>query len=141
MPRVSGSVVQQTRIVVTLVQILENRGEDFGFLVDERYPPALRIGEVVSAEGVEKRRLAEDVLMRCKEPPLPPNHECHDGGKGSRIVSSISITILLGKRSLQFRNLGSVSTDGARLLYSRRLVDAILVPRPERALEHFDCGD
>jgi len=51
-------VVQQAGVVVALVEILENRAEDFRLFVRERDPFILHIDEVAAENLFEKRRLA-----------------------------------------------------------------------------------
>lgn len=122
--------MNQAWVVVTLVKILEYGREDLGFFVGEGDPPALRIEEVITTGGLEKGSLAEDVLMSCKEPTLAADGQSDNwGGSGGRHVN-----VLVGERSLQFRQLGVIS--GGVLLQSRSLVDAALVMGPERALKH-----
>jgi hypothetical protein len=44
----------------------------------------MRLEELASAGCREKRRQAEDVLVGCEQPLIPPNSHCDDGrGEGT----------------------------------------------------------
>jgi len=156
LPRVALPVLDQARIVVSLVEVLENGGEDLRFFVRKGYPPTLRIEEVVAAGSLKERRLSEDILVRRKEPSLTAHSECDYGRGSGGLVAGVLVVVvvviavvvvhrdrrrvLLGERSLQLCQLRVVSCR-TLLLQSRSLVDPALalVLRPERTLEH-GCG-
>ena len=83
LPRVAVPVVDKARVVVTLVEVLEDGGEDLGFFVGEGDPPALRIKVAAAAGVVEEGRLAQDVFVRCKEATVGADGEGDDGRRRS----------------------------------------------------------
>lgn len=88
LPRVSTPVVQQPRVVVALVQVLEHAGEDFGLLLRKADGLAMSVGgfEKLSAAGIgEDRGHAEDFLMGGEEALFGSHADGDDGGgEGSR---------------------------------------------------------
>jgi hypothetical protein len=80
LPRVPPLIVDQTWIVVALVEKLENGREDLWFLVWQRNPlVVLRIHNLPSQDVVEERRCAEDVLVSSKDPLLLADDQGHNG--------------------------------------------------------------
>lgn len=77
--------MQQTWIVVSLVQVLEYAAEDLGLLVGELDALAVCAGEECTLDcRFEERRDAEYVLMCGEEPSFPSDLECDDrGGQSS----------------------------------------------------------
>ncbi len=66
LPRVSVLVVQQARVVVALVEVLEDGAEDLRFLVRQRDPLALRLEVVAGQDLLEEGSLGQHVLVRGK---------------------------------------------------------------------------
>lgn len=79
LPRVAVPVVDEAGVVVTLVEVLEDGGEDLGFFVGEGYSLALRLEELASAGGLEEGRLEEDVLVSGKQSALASHGQGDDG--------------------------------------------------------------
>lgn len=134
LPGVARSVMNQPRVVVPLVEVLENGGENLRFLIGEVNPPALRIKELLAAGPIEEGRLAEDIFVRSKEPALAADGQGDDGGGRGGLRRRV---LLVVERSLQFRQLLVSGDTLLLLLESGGLVDAVLgLLRAERALEH-----
>lgn len=79
LPRVALLVVEQTWVVVTLVEIFEDGGEHLGFFVGNGDPLALCLEATSATGGLKERRLAEYILMCCKEPAISTNSQSDDG--------------------------------------------------------------
>lgn len=143
LPRVAVPVVHQAGIVIALVEILEDGRKDLGLLVREGDSLVHDIQGFPLARRLEKGRLAEDILVRGKEPSLAANSKS-DNRRGRDVDGLGACRFVLYVRDLQ---LGHLRLDvllgggASRLLQPSRLVDAVLVLglvlRPERALEHF----
>jgi hypothetical protein len=73
--------VHEAGVVIALVEVLENRGEDLGFFVGQGDPLGRAVGEVVAAKGVlEEGRGAEDVFVSGEETLFAADDEGDDGG-------------------------------------------------------------
>ena len=79
----------QTRIIVSLVQVLEYGGEDFWLLLRETDPFAVRLKELFTAACSEVRGNAEDILVCSKEALIWSNTDSNDGG-GSQIANDVN---------------------------------------------------
>lgn len=60
-------VLQKPRVVVALVEVLEDAGEDFGLLVGQVNPFVVGFEELAATVGCEERGDAEDVFVGGKE--------------------------------------------------------------------------
>lgn len=87
LPRVAALVVDQARVVVALVEVLEHGGEDLGLLV--RQVDALGVAAAAGRGGVQvlrRQRLlepwrgAEDVLVRGEDTLVFADYKGYDGG-------------------------------------------------------------
>lgn len=72
--------MDETRVVVPLIQVLEHRREYLGLLVGQGEPFGLGVHVLVPERGLEEGRMAEDVLMRRKNSLLLANDQSDDGG-------------------------------------------------------------
>jgi hypothetical protein len=146
LPRVAVPAVDEAWVVVTLVEILEDGGENLWLLVGESDSPALGVEEAAAADAIEKGRLAEDVFVGCKEAAVGANSEGDDGRRGrggvgdgggdGRGPGGGGLVRLVVERSLQLRQLGLVPERALLAGGTRRLFDADGVLRAKRALEH-----
>ncbi len=157
-------------VVVALVEVLQHRREDFGLLLRERDPLALRLEELAAAEHLEEGALAQHVLVGREQPPFPAHRERHDGRGARGFLAGSRRRLAAGlldadERPLQFRQLlgiphragragassaCSASASAVPLGQPGRLVHAVLrvlhrLRRgggvgPERALEHGVVG-
>lgn len=83
LPGVSAPVVQQPRVIVSLVQILEDAGEDLGLLLRQADGLAVSVGgfEKLSSTDIGKDRgHAEDFFMCGKESLFGSYADSDDGG-------------------------------------------------------------
>jgi len=85
-PRAAPLVLEQARVVVPLVEVLEHAREDLGLLVGEVDPLARRVEELAPACRREERRQAEHVLVRCEQSSLPTDLEGDDRGGESPVL-------------------------------------------------------
>ncbi len=83
LPRVPLLVVDQARIVIGLVKILEDGREDLGFFVGQRDLLGLRVHHLVLQDALEEGRGSEDILVGCKDPLFLADDEGNDGGDGA----------------------------------------------------------
>jgi len=74
-PRVSALAEEQFGVVVTLVEVLEDGGDDFGFFVGKFNSLALGIEKFASACNREKWRQTEDIFVRCEQSTLSTNNQ------------------------------------------------------------------
>ena len=79
LPRVSLLVVNQTRIIIAFVEILEHRREYFGLFVRQSNLLVLRIHHLALQHTLEERRHAEDILVSGEDSLVLANHEGDDG--------------------------------------------------------------
>lgn len=70
LPRVVALAIEQVRVIVTLVEVLEDGGKDFGFFVGKVDSLTLGREELSSASRREERRHAKDVLVSCEQSTL-----------------------------------------------------------------------
>lgn len=91
LPSVSVLVMDQAGVVVTLVEVLENGGEDLGFLVREGDPLTLHVVKLAPARGVEEGRLAEDIFVRGEKPTLATDRQSDDGRGGEGVCIRVSV--------------------------------------------------
>lgn len=77
LPRVSSLILNQTRVVIALVEVFQDRTEDLGLLVRKR--DLFDSIHVSGAKGVvEERAAAEDIFMSGEEALLGTDDQCHD---------------------------------------------------------------
>jgi hypothetical protein len=75
-------VVDQARVVVALVQVLENGRENLGLLVGQVYPLVGRLEELAAAGCLEPGRVGQDILVCSEEALLVSNGDGDDGAGG-----------------------------------------------------------
>lgn len=81
-PSIFAFVVQQSRIVVPLVEIFKDRGQNLWSLFRYAQSFCMRIKEVISASSLKVRRAAQDVLVGSEESLVRPDDKRDDvGGK------------------------------------------------------------
>lgn len=80
LPRVLPLIVDEARVVVAFVEILEDRGEDLGLFVRQRDALRRCFHELSAAGGLEEGRYAEDVFVGGEEPLFAADDEGYDGG-------------------------------------------------------------
>lgn len=97
LPRVASLVVHQTRVVVTLVEILEDRAKDLGLLVGKGDALGGGVHVPVSKSVAEEGAAAEDVFVSCKEALFSTDDESDDGR--SQVVSHNGVIAGCGCRS------------------------------------------
>lgn len=78
-PSVPAFIVDKPGIVVALVQILEDTGEDFGFFVWQIDATRVRLEELASQRRREERRVVQYVFVCCEQSLVWSNHECDYG--------------------------------------------------------------
>jgi hypothetical protein len=66
-PGILSLVVEQPGVVITLVKVLENRGQDLWLLFGQVDAFSIRLEELASAGCFEEGRLAEDIFVSGKE--------------------------------------------------------------------------
>lgn len=70
-PRITTSAMKQARIVISLVQVLEDTGQNLGFSIDpSAYKPAIQIKHSILVRQVDLLRTAiKDLILEgsCKE--------------------------------------------------------------------------
>ncbi len=148
LPRIPALVVADGRIVVALVEILEDAREDLGIIIGQVDALGVSLEELTPTGRREERRQAEDVLMRRKKPLLLANLEISISAlmthsvRGHRL--SLSMTHREGddgahesaaeRRTLQLLRRFQLGRVLERPLDPGRLARA--VPRDERAFEH-----
>lgn len=79
LPGILALVVNETRRVVALVQVLEDGGEDLGVLFGKGETLARGLHVLLPQNGAEERRLGEDILVSGEYPLLRADDECDDG--------------------------------------------------------------
>lgn len=79
LPGVAALVVDKTRRVVTLVEVLEDGGKDLGVFFREGKTLAGGFHVLLPQNGAEERRLGQDILMSSEYPLLRADDECDDG--------------------------------------------------------------
>lgn len=94
LPRVALLAVHQPRIVVALVQVLENGREDLGFFIGQRDLLVLRVHHLVLEHALEERGSAEDILVGGENPLLLTYDEGDDSGDG---VAGVRVGQILHK--------------------------------------------
>ena len=72
--------MDQARVVVALVKIFEDTGEDFGLLRRQINTSISRFEELVPQRGGEEGRMGEDVFVRGEQALVRPNDHGHDSG-------------------------------------------------------------
>ncbi len=80
LPGVAALVVQEARVVVAFVEVLEDGGEDFGALFGEGDALGGGLEELAAADGGEEGGGGEDVLVGGEEALLGADAEGDDGG-------------------------------------------------------------
>ena len=97
LPGVLALVVDKPGIVVALVEILEDRGEDLGLLVGQMHAlGVLRVHVLLGQGPLKPGRVTEDVLVSGKDPLLLPDNEGHDR-RGQRAVE-VGVLVLVKAR-------------------------------------------
>ncbi len=78
LPRISAFVVEEAGVVVALVEVFEDGGEDFGefFWQVDSFGGGLE--ELAAADGGEEGRGGEDVFVSCEEALLNADAEGDD---------------------------------------------------------------
>ena len=85
LPRILPLIMDQPGIIIPLVEIFEDGGEDLGLLVGEVDLLALGFHELPPAGRLEERREAEDVFVGSEEALLSPDDEGnYRRGQGAR---------------------------------------------------------
>lgn len=79
MPAVALLVEFETGVVVALVEVFEDRGEDFGLFIREIDTLVGGLVELAGTCGLEVRRVRQDILVCCKETLLGSDTYCDDG--------------------------------------------------------------
>jgi hypothetical protein len=82
LPRVALLVVNETWVVVALVEVFENGREDFGFFVGKGYLLGLRVHHLVLQDTLEERRSGKNILVGGEDPLFLTDDEGDDGGDG-----------------------------------------------------------
>lgn len=72
-PGIAGPVVEKSRVVVTLVEVLEDAGEHFGLLIGQVDSLAVGFEELAATAGDKEGRDAEDVFVSSEETSLGAN--------------------------------------------------------------------
>jgi hypothetical protein len=93
LPRVASLVVHQTRVVVTLVEILEHRAKDLGLLVGKGDALGGGVHVPVSKSVAEEGAAAEDVFVGGKEALFSTDDECDDGR--SQVADDVRTVIFM----------------------------------------------
>jgi hypothetical protein len=75
LPRIPPLIMDQPGIIIPLVEIFEDGGEDLRLLVGEIDLLALRFHELPPAGSLEEWREAEDVFVGSEEALLSPDDE------------------------------------------------------------------
>jgi hypothetical protein len=78
-PGVTLLVELEARVVVALVEVLENRGKDLGLLVGEIDALVGGLVELTAACSLEIGRVGQNVLVCCEETLLSADAYCDDG--------------------------------------------------------------
>lgn len=78
-PGLTALVVKQAGVVVTLVQILENAGENLRFLCRQVDASSSGLEELTVQRLREERGMGQDVFMRGKQSLVGTHDDCHDG--------------------------------------------------------------
>jgi len=104
LPGVTVPVMNQARIVISLVEILEHGREDLGLLVRKGDSLVHGIRRVLATGRLKERRLAEDVLVCRKQTPLAANGK-GDNGRGRDVDGLSGCRFVLYDRALQLRHL------------------------------------
>jgi len=78
LPSASTFVVQQTWVIVALVEIFENTRKDFGFFIGKTDPLALSLEKLTSTSRRKEWRQAKDVLMCRKKSSLATDRDGDD---------------------------------------------------------------
>lgn len=79
LPCILALVVDQTRRVVALVQVLKDGGQDLGVLLGKSETLAGGFHVLLPQDGTEERRLGEDILVSREYPLLRADDESDDG--------------------------------------------------------------
>jgi hypothetical protein len=90
LPRVPLLVVHQARVVVALVEELEDGREDFGFFVGQRDLLGLRVHQLVLQDALEEGRSTQDVLVGGEDPLLLTDDEGDDSRNGTTRAGHVS---------------------------------------------------
>ncbi len=83
LPRVPLLVVHKARVVVGLVEILENGREHLGLFVGQRNLLGLRVHHLVLQDALEEGRGGQDILMGGKDALFLADDEGDDRGDGA----------------------------------------------------------
>ena len=76
-PGITSFVVQQPRVIVALVEILQDAGKDLWLLIRQSYPFCMGFEELSSAAGGKEWRDTKHVFMG-REQTLLPAHADRD---------------------------------------------------------------
>lgn len=93
LPRVASLVVHQTRVVVTLVEILEHRAKDLGLLVGKGDALGGGVHVPVSKSVAEEGAATEDVFVSGKEALFSTDDESDDGR--SQVADDVRTVIFM----------------------------------------------
>jgi len=111
-PGVSALVVDQARRVVTLVQILEDAGEDFGVLVGKEEASIVAFEELLMTGRCEEGRVAQYVFVGGKQSFFLSHHNSDDGGGESGRAARILHRTVHRRRQLRLHIIAKRSLDG-----------------------------
>jgi hypothetical protein len=95
-PGVPTFVLHKSRIVVTLVEILEDAGEYFRFLVRQIDASSVGFKELVLARSVKVRGVRKNVLMGREQSLVLSHHKCDDcGSEGRRGTGAAAVSLVI----------------------------------------------
>lgn len=77
-PAVALLVILHARVVVALIEILEDRREDFRFLIRKIDPLVGRLEELSAARSLKPWRVGKYIFVRGEESLLAANSDCDD---------------------------------------------------------------
>jgi len=93
-PSVTAFVVHQPWRVIALVEIFEDAGENFRFLVWQKDASIVALEEVVSARRCEERRMRENILVSGEQSLFLSHHNSDDGaGESGRAAFNRRLTV------------------------------------------------